>query len=162
MREELPGWPDDLILAQEPGRSLVAESGVTLYRVGVVKTVPAPGRGTRTYVCVDGGLSDNPRPVMYGSKYTVLPVEPSDDLATVTVSGRHCETDKLFEDVSLPTSLGTGDLIQVLCTGAYNSGMSSNYNRFLRPAMAILHPDGTHGLIQRRETWDDLFARETF
>jgi diaminopimelate decarboxylase len=162
LREELPGWPRDLVLAQEPGRSLVAESGVTLYEVGVVKSVPAPGRGTRTYVCVDGGLSDNPRPVMYGSKYTVLPVEPSDDLATVTVSGRHCETDKLFEDIQLPSSLRAGDLIQVLCTGAYNSGMASNYNRFLRPAMALIQPDGSSRLIQRRETWDDLFARETF
>ncbi len=163
-------------LGQEPGRSLIAESGVTLYSVGVIKTVPAKDRGTRTYVCVDGGLSDNPRPVMYGSKYTVeairandwtyttdgpgaVMVDPSE--STVTVSGKHCETDKLFEDISLPSDLAIGDLVQVLCTGAYNSAMASNYNRYPRPATALLRTDGTHILVQRRDTWDEMFARES-
>lgn len=149
-------------LAQEPGRSLVAESGVTLYRVGVVKTVPLPAGGTRTYVAVDGGLSDNPRPALYGSKYTVERVSPSNDseTSTVTVSGRHCETDRLFEDVALPSDIKRGDLIQVLCTGAYNASMASNYNRFSRPASVLRRESGEFELIQRRETWDEMLARE--
>lgn len=151
-------------LAQEPGRSLVGESGVTLYRVGSVKTVPAKEIGTRTYVAVDGGLSDNPRPALYGSKYTVERVSPGDDgqssSATYTISGKHCETDKLFGDVLLPADLQAGDLLQVLVTGAYNSSMANNYNRYPRPATALIRPDGTHTLIQRRDTWDEMFARE--
>jgi diaminopimelate decarboxylase len=149
-------------LAQEPGRSLIGESGVTLYRVGSVKTVPAKEIGTRTYVSVDGGLSDNPRPSMYGSKYTVERVSPegADALSTYTVSGKHCETDRLFPDVELPADLKAGDLLQVLCTGAYNSSMASNYNRYPRPATALIRPDGTHCLIQRRDTFDEMLARE--
>jgi diaminopimelate decarboxylase len=149
-------------LAQEPGRALVAESGTTLYRVGVVKQVPAKDRDTRTYVCVDGGLSDNPRPAMYGSRYTVERVAPaqSTQCELVTVSGKHCESDKLFEDVELPSDVRPGDLLQVLCTGAYNSSMASNYNRYPRPATALIRPDGSHCLIQRRESWDELLARD--
>lgn len=159
--DALAGSGIEPVLAQEPGRSLVAESGVTLYRVGVVKTVPAKDRGNRTYVCVDGGLSDNPRPALYGSRYTVERVGTSPTkLETVTVSGKHCETDLLFEDVSLPADLAPGDLIQVLCTGAYNSSMASNYNRFPRPATVLLREDGTPAPIQRRETWDEMLARE--
>lgn len=146
-------------LVQEPGRSLVAESGVTLYRVGVRKTVPSKEKGQRTYLCVDGGLSDNPRPVMYGSKYTVLSFQ-SGPTESFTISGKHCETDRLFEDVSLPGSVKEGDLVQVLCTGAYNSSMASNYNRYPRPATALIRPDGSHTLIQRRDTWEEMFARE--
>jgi diaminopimelate decarboxylase len=161
VRGALQGSGLDPILGQEPGRSLVAESGVTLYRVGVVKTVPAKEIGTRTYVAVDGGLSDNPRPVMYGSKYTVERVSPaaSGEMKPVTVSGKHCETDKLF-DVQLPASTGPGDLLQVLATGAYNSSMASNYNRYPRPATALVREDGTHVLIQRRDSWDEMLARE--
>lgn len=156
------------ILVQEPGRSLVAESGVTLYTVGVVKTVPTGNGKTRTYVVVDGGLSDNPRPVMYGSKYTVERVAqpdetvPADTVAksAMTVSGKHCETDKLFEDVPLPDDIGAGDLIQVLCTGAYNSSMASNYNRYRRPGTVLIRSDGSYVPVQRPETWDEMFARE--
>ncbi|HVT10888.1 MAG TPA: diaminopimelate decarboxylase [Fimbriimonadaceae bacterium] len=174
----------DPILGQEPGRALVSESGVTLYTVGVVKTVPAPGRGSRTYVAVDGGLSDNPRPALYGSKYeigrvlrgTATHTEPADPLdrlgnfgaslpagpgtMTVTVSGKHCETDKLFEDVELPDDTSPGDVLQVLCTGAYNSSMASNYNRYPRPATVLIREDGGFSLIQRRETWEEMLARE--
>jgi len=149
-------------LAQEPGRSLIAEAGVTLYTVGVVKTVPATGIGHRTYVCVDGGLSDNPRPALYGARYPVELVSDSVEAKEmlVTVSGRHCESDKLFEDVVLPADIQAGDLIQVGTTGAYNASMASNYNRFTRPATVLLRPDGSHLLIQRRESWDEMLARE--
>ena len=152
----------DVVLGQEPGRSLVAESGVTLYRVGVVKTVPAKEIGRRTYVCVDGGLSDNPRPALYGAAYTVERVSPpaKGPAVTVTVSGKHCETDKLFPDVSLPEDIASGDLLQVLTTGAYNASMASNYNRFQRPATVLLRQNGSHQLIQRRETWDEMLSRE--
>ncbi len=150
------------IIAQEPGRALVAESGVTLYRVGVVKEVPSPTVGRRTYACVDGGLSDNPRPAMYGSRYTVeVPGSEGSNAHTYTVSGKHCETDLLFPDVSLPDDLAPGSLLQVLCTGAYNSSMASNYNRFLRPASVLVREDGSFVAIQRRETWEELLARET-
>jgi diaminopimelate decarboxylase len=148
-------------LGQEPGRSLVAESGVTLYRVGSVKTVPAKEIGTRTYVAVDGGLSDNPRPALYGSKYTVEAIrKETESTATFTISGKHCETDKLFENVPLPTDLKAGDLLQVLCTGAYNSSMASNYNRYPRPATALIRMDGSHTLVQRQDTWEEMLARE--
>ena len=160
------------LLIQEPGRSLIAESGVTLYTVGVVKTVPTGNGSTRTYVCVDGGLSDNPRPALYGSRYTVERIaqspEPAGELVvlgaaatrTVTVSGRHCETDTLFADVELPADIRAGDILQVLCTGAYNSSMASNYNRFRKPATALVRPNRAHCLVQRQETWDEMFARE--
>jgi diaminopimelate decarboxylase len=160
----LAGSGLDPVLGQEPGRSLVAESGVTIYRVGNVKTVPAKEIGTRTYVAVDGGLSDNPRPAFYGSKYTVERVFPANHetpSAKVTVSGKHCETDRLFGDVMLPADVKAGDLLQVLCTGAYNSSMASNYNRYPRPATALIRKDGSHCLVQRRETWDEMLARET-
>lgn len=170
----------DPVLAQEPGRSLVAESGVTLYRAGVIKTVPSPSVGRRTYVSVDGGLSDNPRPALYGSKYTIERVARAEDSSRwssrrgpesvrtrdghhvlATICGRHCESDKLFEDVELPVDLAEGDLLQVLATGAYNASMASNYNRYPRPASVLLLAHGGHALIRRRETWDELMAQET-
>ncbi len=149
-------------LVQEPGRSLIGESGVTLYRVGVRKTVPAKG-GSRTYLSVDGGLSDNPRPALYGAKYPVERVSPvsGGPEAVFTVSGKHCETDRLFEDVSLPEGTGRGDLLQVLCTGAYNSSMASNYNRYPRPTTVLLSESGEFEVVQRPETWDEMFARES-
>ena len=168
---------DDLILGQEPGRSLVAESGVTLYSVGVVKTVPTRD-GSRTYVAVDGGLADNPRPALYGSRYSVERITRADEWtyvadgpgaamgaidagdAVFTVSGRHCETDRLFEDVSLSADLARGDLLQVLCTGAYNASMASNYNRYPRPPVALIAEDGEPRLIARRDSYDEMFARE--
>lgn len=158
IEETLAGTGLSPRLAQEPGRSLIGESGITLYRVGVIKTVPTAS-GHRTYVAVDGGLSDNPRPVMYGSRYTVLGFSDGPK-KTFTVSGRHCETDKLFVDIELPADLKEGDLIQVLATGAYNSTMASNYNRFPRPATVLVRENGETCLIQRRETWDELLARE--
>jgi len=161
--EALAGSGIDPILGQEPGRSLIAESGVTIYRVGVMKTVPSKEVGHRTYAAVDGGLSDNPRPVMYGSKYTVERVSPpatGNETKTFTVSGKHCETDKLFDQIELPADLAVGNLIQVLCTGAYNASMASNYNRYPRPAMALIRTDGSHTLIQRRDSWEEMIARD--
>lgn len=160
--ETLLGSGIDPVLGQEPGRSLVAESGLTLYRVGVIKTVPSPTIGKRTYAAVDGGLSDNPRPALYGSKYTVERVAPtpSEKTATFTVSGKHCETDKLFDEVPLSADLAVGDLIQVLCTGAYNSSMASNYNRYPRPASVLIREDGSHAVIQRRDSWEEMLARD--
>lgn len=149
-------------LGQEPGRALVAESGTTLYRVGVRKTVPSEAVGQRTYLCVDGGLSDNPRPALYGAKYDVERIgdDGSSEFLPFTISGKHCETDRLFEDVTLPADTQPGDLLQVLCTGAYNASMASNYNRYPRPATALLRADGTHVLVQRRDTWEEMLARE--
>ena len=155
----------DPTIAQEPGRALVAEAGVTLYRVGVVKEVPSQRVGRRTYVVVDGGLSDNPRPALYGARYTVEAFRgvggPPASFRTYTVSGKHCETDTLFPDVRLPEDIAPGDLLQVLATGAYNASMASNYNRFRRPATVLLCEDGTFASVQRRDTWEELLARET-
>jgi diaminopimelate decarboxylase len=150
-------------LVQEPGRSIIGEAGVTLYEVGVVKTVPA-AQGPRTYVSVDGGLSDNPRPALYGSPYPVEAISGDGrelgEPRAMTVSGRHCETDRLFVDKALPGDLERGDLLQVLCTGAYNSAMASNYNRFPRPATVLVRGDGRAQVVQHRETWDQVLARE--
>lgn len=147
-------------LEQEPGRSLVGESGVTLYRVGVRKTVPRAFQGTRTYLSVDGGLSDNPRPALYGARYEVLNVGRTGPTAEFTVSGKHCETDKLFEDVQLSADTCEGDLLQVLSTGAYGSSMASNYNRYPRAATVLLRPGGEAALVQRRDSWAEMFSRE--
>lgn len=146
-------------LVHEPGRVLISHAGVTLYRVGVRKTVALPGGGTRTYLGVDGGLSDNPRPALYGAAYDVRAVAVSGAPAPLRVVGKHCEVDALF-DVNLPDGIGRGDLIQVLSTGAYNASMASNYNLYPRPATVLLREDGTAALIQEREAWDAMFARE--
>lgn len=153
------------VIHQEPGRSIIGESGVTIYEVGVVKTVPSLEKGLRTYVAVDGGLSDNPRPALYGSKYTVLSYplssRPDVEKTQFTVSGKHCETDTLFSDVELRSDLQAGDYLQVLCTGAYNSTMANQYNRYPRPATAWIKEDGDTVLVQRRDRYDEMFARES-
>jgi diaminopimelate decarboxylase len=147
-------------LVQEPGRSLVAEAGTTLYTVGTVKTMA----GTR-YVVVDGGLGDNPRPALYGAKYALvhIPAEPRDASEPgprTTVAGRHCETDTLFPQAILPADVQPGDLIQVLTTGAYASSMASNYNRYPRPATVLIRESGRVELVQRRETIEEMLDRE--
>ena len=137
----------------EPGRSLVAAAGVTLYRLGSRKEVP----GLRTYLSVDGGMSDNPRPITYQSLYTACLADRPQAAATetVTLAGKHCESgDVLLKDVVLPASV-SGDVLVVLATGAYNASMSSNYNRIPRPAAVLVH-DGDADLIQRRERPEDL------
>ncbi|MBV9849751.1 MAG: diaminopimelate decarboxylase [Armatimonadetes bacterium] len=144
-------------LWQEPGRSLVGEAGVTLYTVGVIKRVAIPeAPGTRTYVAIDGGLSDNPRPQLYDAVYEALVAgkmgEPKDQ--TVTVAGKHCETDILIPSVQIG-NVETGDILAVQSTGAYNYAMASNYNRFTKPACVFVR-DGQADLVSRRETLDDV------
>ena len=137
---------------------MIAEAGVTLYRVEVIKEVPTI-QGRKRYVVVDGGLSDNPRSAMYEAKYEVRAIA-SGETSLATVSGKHCETDTLFADIHLPTNLAEGDLLQVLCTGAYNASMASNYNRFPRPACVLVGLDGHAKVIQKRETWDEVFSSQ--
>jgi diaminopimelate decarboxylase len=147
----------DLIL--EPGRSLVGRAGVTLYRIGVVKRASE----TATYVAIDGGMSDNPRPQLYGARYSaVLAGRVGESpLATYIVCGKHCESgDVLIDRIPLPHPR-RGDLLAVPATGAYTLGMGSNYNAVTRPA-AVLVADGAARLIRRRETVDDLLALETW
>ena len=141
----------------EPGRSLVGRAGVTLYRVGTVKDVP----GVRTYVAVDGGMSDLLRPMLYGTVYEPLLANRADDEATTTVRlvGKHCESgDVLVNEARLPGTR-VGDLVCVPATGAYGVSMASNYNGVARPAVVFVD-GGTARLVTRRETYDDMFARE--
>jgi diaminopimelate decarboxylase len=144
-------------LVLEPGRSLVSRAGVTLYTVGVVKRASA----ATTYVTVDGGMSDNPRPAMYNARYAALlatraDAEPDGAFA---VAGKHCESgDVLIERVELPRPQ-RGDILAVPVTGAYTLAMSSTYNAVPRPA-AVLVGGGEARLIRRRETVDDLLALE--
>ena len=140
----------------EPGRSLVGPAGVTLYRVGAVKRLPE-----RTWVAVDGGMSDNPRPQLYDAVYTAMSAARADEPAAqrVSLAGMHCESgDVLIDDVLLPTPR-RGDLVAVPATGAYTLAMASNYNGVTRPA-AVLVRDGTARLIRRRETVEDLLRPE--
>jgi diaminopimelate decarboxylase len=147
--------PPDLVL--EPGRSLVGRAGVTLYRIGVVKRASE----TITYVSIDGGMSDNPRPQLYGARYSALLAARAGESPTgaYTVCGKHCESgDVLIERVPLPEP-HRGDLLAVPATGAYTLGMGSNYNAVTRPA-AVLVANGEARLIRRRETVEDLLALE--
>ena len=143
-------------LAVEPGRSLVGEAGTTLYRVGTIKRIP----GVRTYVSIDGGLSDNPRPALYEAKYFALNASRADELQSdrVAVAGKHCETDVLIEEADL-ASPTRGDIVAVYATGAYNYAMASNYNRFRRPAV-VLVSEGESDLIIERETLEDVIGHD--
>jgi diaminopimelate decarboxylase len=144
-------------LILEPGRSLVSRAGVTLYTVGNVKRASA----ATTYVTVDGGMSDNPRPAMYNARYTALLADRADTEPTeaYSVAGKHCESgDVLIERVELPVP-NRGDILAVPVTGAYTLAMSSTYNAVPRPA-AVLVADGAARVIRRRETVDDLLALE--
>ena len=146
------------VIVVEPGRAISARAGVTLYQVCGVKTQP----GGRTFVAVDGGMSDNPRVSLYGAKYTVA-LANRHSLAPrqrVTVAGRHCEAgDEIARDVELPVDLHPGDLLAVACTGAYHHSMASNYNMVGRPPVVAV-ADGRARQLVRRETVADLLARE--
>ncbi len=141
----------------EPGRSLVANAGVTAYRVGTVKEIP----GIRTYVAVDGGMSDNMRPMLYGSKYEALIADraSSEAEALVTVAGMHCESgDVLVRDAMLAAP-AVGDVLVTPATGAYGHAMASNYNGVTRPPV-LFCAGGEARVVVRRETFDDLTARD--
>ena len=141
-------------VSAEPGRSIAAAAAVTLYEVGTIKRID----GVRTYVSVDGGMSDNPRPVLYGSGYEAfLPrdIEAERPL-TVTVVGKHCESgDLLVRDAQVPADLAVGDILATAVTGAYGHSMGSNYNKVPRPPVVFV-ADGTARLVVRRETFEDL------
>ena len=148
------GIPDSVRVSAEPGRSIVASAAITLYRVGTVKEVS----GHRTYVSVDGGMSDNPRPVLYGSGYEAfLPRRTEADRPlAVRVVGKHCETgDVVVSEGFVPEDLAVGDILATPVTGAYGHSMASNYNKVPRPAVVFV-ADGEARVVVRRETMDDL------
>lgn len=141
----------------EPGRAIVGPAGITLYRVGSSKIVP----GIRKYIAVDGGMTDNPRPALYGSKYTAILANKANlaPVETVSVAGKCCESgDMLLRDVLLP-AVDEGDVLAVFATGAYNYAMSMNYNRLPRPAM-VLVKDGKVEIILKRETYQDIIRND--
>ncbi|MBP5224124.1 MAG: diaminopimelate decarboxylase, partial [Lachnospiraceae bacterium] len=142
----------------EPGRSIVADAGMTLYTVGSVKRIP----GYKAYVAVDGGMSDNPRYALYRSRYTCLAASRMNDpkAERFSVVGRLCESgDILQENVPLPSAIARGDILAVCTTGAYNYSMSSRYNRLPRPPIVLLN-DGNASVAVRRETLEDLTAMD--
>jgi len=145
-------------ITAEPGRSIVAQAGMTLYTVGAVKPV-----AQRTYMAVDGGMSDNPRPVLYGSGYEAFDVTAplASRPQSVRLVGRHCESgDVLIDEAWLPESTGVGSVIVTPVTGAYGYSMASNYNRVPRPAVVFVS-EGHARVVLRRETFDDLARLET-
>jgi diaminopimelate decarboxylase len=148
-------------LTIEPGRAIVSRAMVTIYRVLTVK------HGTRTFVAVDGGMSDNPRPCLYGARYEVRALTavtsqagPATQTEPATLVGRHCEAgDVLAADVPLPAGMRPGDLVVIPGTGAYNHSMASNYNMVGRPPVVAVR-DGHARVLIRRETTDDLLSRD--
>jgi diaminopimelate decarboxylase len=145
-------------VAAEPGRSIVAAAAVTLYTVGTMKRI----EGVRTYLAVDGGMSDNPRPVLYGSGYEAfLPRATSAERnLPVRIVGKHCESgDVIVSDALVPADVAVGDVLATPVTGAYGHSMGSNYNMVLRPAV-VFATGGDARLVVRRETYDDLMRRD--
>jgi diaminopimelate decarboxylase len=141
----------------EPGRSLVANAGITVYSVGTVKRIP----DVRTYVAVDGGMSDNLRPIIYGSRYEALVANRAADPAdtAVTVAGMHCESGDILVRDALVASPAVGDVLVTPATGAYGHSMANNYNAVPRPPV-VMCAGGDARLVVRRETYDDLVARD--
>jgi diaminopimelate decarboxylase len=145
-------------ISVEPGRAIVAAAAVTVYRVGTIKEIP----GVRTYVAVDGGMSDNPRPVLYGSGYeSFLPrATTAERDLTARLVGKHCESgDVLSFEARLPADVRVGDLLAMPVTGAYGHSMGSNYNKITRPPVVFV-ADGGARLVVRRESYDDLLATD--
>ncbi|MGG4032542.1 diaminopimelate decarboxylase [Paenibacillus cisolokensis] len=141
----------------EPGRSIVGDAGTTLYTVGTTKEIP----GVRKYIAVDGGMTDNPRPALYQSKYEAVLANRANEPAeeTVSIAGKCCESgDMLIWDLDLPKA-NIGDLLAVFCTGAYNYAMASNYNRIRRPAVVFVK-DGQADLAVKRESLHDIVAND--
>ena len=141
----------------EPGRSVVADAGMTVYTVGSVKEIP----GFRTYVSIDGGMTDNPRYTLYGSRYTIYNAERPEAAADLvcTVAGRCCESGDLIAEGIAIARPERGDHLAVAVTGAYNYSMASHYNRVPLPAVVFITKEGAE-LAARRETADDMTAAE--
>jgi diaminopimelate decarboxylase len=147
--------PDGVTILCEPGRSLVGPAGVTIYRVGTVKRIP----DVRTYVAVDGGMSDNLRPMLYGAQYEAEIADRFGGEDICTIAGKHCESgDVLVRDVPLD-SPKAGDVLVIPATGAYGHAMANNYNGIPRPPV-IFCKDGEARVVVRRETLEDLASRD--
>ncbi|MDD3593465.1 MAG: diaminopimelate decarboxylase [Candidatus Gastranaerophilales bacterium] len=149
---------EEPVIYIEPGRSIIATAGVTLYTVGSSKVIPQTGK---KYVAVDGGMADNPRPSMYQAEYSAVVANNvnDDNKEIVTIAGRFCESgDILIKDIELPITQ-EGDIICVFNTGAYGYSMSSNYNRVLKPAMVLVN-NGQSDIIIRRQSYDDLICHD--
>lgn len=152
------GISEDVRLTAEPGRAIAASAALTLYTVGTIKELPE----IRTYVSVNGGMSDNPRPVLYGSGYEAfLPREPDAPRPrAVTVVGKHCETgDVVVSDARVPEDMRVGDILATPVTGAYGYSMASNYNKVPRPAVVFVR-EGEARVVVRRESLDDLLSHD--
>jgi diaminopimelate decarboxylase len=148
---------EDVRILVEPGRSLVGNAGVTAYRVGTVKEIPA----IRTYVAVDGGMSDNMRPMLYGSRYEALIADRAADAveSPATIAGMHCESGDIIVREAMLASPAVGDVLVTPATGAYGYAMASNYNGVPRPPVLFCH-EGEARVVVRRETYEDLTARD--
>jgi diaminopimelate decarboxylase len=148
---------EDVRILVEPGRSLVGNAGVTAYRVGTVKEIPA----IRTYVAVDGGMSDNMRPMLYGSRYEALIADRAADAAEspATIAGMHCESGDIIVREAMLASPAVGDVLVTPATGAYGYAMASNYNGVPRPPVLFCH-EGEARVVVRRETYEDLTRRD--
>lgn len=144
-------------LVFEPGRSIVASAGITLYTVGCVKKI----ENVRTYVSIDGGMCDNPRYILYGSKYSAVLANNASakPVAPVTIAGKCCESGDLIQEHIMMPEIHVGDTLAVLATGAYNYSMSSNYNRIPRPPIVMVKGDEAK-VIVKRETYDDIIKND--
>ena len=144
-------------LVFEPGRSIVASAGITLYTVGCVKEI----ENVRTYVSIDGGMCDNPRYILYGSKYTAILANnaSAEPVAPITIAGKCCESGDLIQEHVMMPQIHVGDTLAVLATGAYNYSMSSNYNRIPRPPIVAVSGNEAK-IIVKRETYDDLIKND--
>jgi diaminopimelate decarboxylase len=148
---------EDVRVLVEPGRSLVGNAGVTAYRVGTVKEIP----GIRTYVAVDGGMSDNMRPMLYGSRYEALIADRAAEMAEspATIAGMHCESGDIIVREAMLAAPSVGDVLVTPATGAYGYAMASNYNGVPRPPVLFCR-DGEARVVVRRETYEDLTSRD--
>ena len=141
----------------EPGRSIIGEAGITLYKIGGIKTIPS----IRTYVSIDGGMTDNPRYALYGAEYSaVIANKASENVSTlVTIAGKCCESGDLIQENIEIQKPEVGDILAVFSTGAYNYSMSSNYNRIPKPAIVMVN-SGTDRLIVKRESYEDIIRND--
>jgi diaminopimelate decarboxylase len=149
------GVPDGVTVLCEPGRSLVGNAGVTIYTVGTVKRIP----GVRTYVSVDGGMSDNLRPMLYGARYEADIADRLGGEDACTIAGMHCESGDILVREARLNAPRPGDILVIPATGAYGHAMANNYNALPRPPVVFCR-DGDARVVVRRETYDDLTARD--